>query len=120
MADLIAMSGKVIDEGIDDGTVGPLNRVNHELSVLSDDIAMVEAFSHSIVLRTDAGLVTFDTSGAQGGRRVVEAIRAEVYQQRRNGETSLMAKGIFGGAANASASACKARLDADGAAEGRD
>lgn len=75
MADLLALSSKVIDEGVDDGSVGPLNRINHELSVVADDIAMVEAFSHSVVLKTDAGLVTFDTSGAQGGSRVVDAIR---------------------------------------------
>ncbi|MEE4299175.1 MAG: alkyl sulfatase dimerization domain-containing protein [Pseudomonadales bacterium] len=75
MADLIGMSTKVIDEG-DDGSVGPLNRINHELSVLADDIAMVEAFSHSVVFRTDAGLVAFDTSNVAGGRRVVDAIRS--------------------------------------------
>lgn len=75
MADLLALSSKVIDDGADDGTVGPMNRINHELSVIDDGIAMVEAFSHSVVFRTDAGLVTFDTSGAQGGRRVVDAIR---------------------------------------------
>ena len=74
MADLIGLSTRVIEEG-DDGSVGPLNRINHELSVLADDIAMVEAFSHSVVFRTDAGLVAFDTSNEQGGRRVVDAIR---------------------------------------------
>ena len=74
MADLIGLSTKVIEEG-DDGSVGPLNRINHQLSVLTDDIAMVEAFSHSVVLRTDAGLVAFDTSNEQGGGKVVEAIR---------------------------------------------
>jgi alkyl sulfatase BDS1-like metallo-beta-lactamase superfamily hydrolase len=74
MADLIGLSTKVIEEG-DDGTVGPLNRINHELSVLADDIAMVEAFSHSVVFRTDAGLVAFDTSNERGGQRVVDAIR---------------------------------------------
>ncbi|MEE4360239.1 MAG: alkyl sulfatase dimerization domain-containing protein [Pseudomonadales bacterium] len=75
MADLLTLSAKVIDEGVDDGSIGPLNRINHELSVIADDIAMVEAFSHSIVFRTDAGLAVFDTSGAQGGSRVVDAIR---------------------------------------------
>ena len=34
----------------------------------------------------------------------VHGIRAEIYQRRREGETSLMAKGIFGSAANASKS----------------
>jgi len=75
MADLIALSSKIIDEGYDDGSAGPLNRINHELSVLDDNIAMVEAFSHAVCFRTDAGLAVFDTSGAQGGGRVVDAIR---------------------------------------------
>ena len=75
MADLIALSSKIIDEGYEDGSAGPLNRINHELSVLDDNIAMVEAFSHAVCFRTDAGLAVFDTSGAQGGGRVVSAIR---------------------------------------------
>lgn len=75
MADLIGLSSKIIDEGYDDGSAGPLNRINHELSVLDDNIAMVEAFSHAVCFRTDAGLAVFDTSGAQGGGRVVSAIR---------------------------------------------
>ena len=75
MADLIALSSKIIDAGYDDGSAGPLNRINHELSVLDDNIAMVEAFSHAVCFRTDAGLAVFDTSGAQGGGRVVSAIR---------------------------------------------
>ena len=66
MADLIALSSKIIDAGYDDGSAGPLNRINHELSVLDDNIAMVEAFSHAVCFRTDAGLAVFDTSGAQG------------------------------------------------------
>lgn len=74
MADLIDLSTRVIDGGSSEG-VGPLNRITHELSALGDDIAMVEAFSHSIVFKTDDGLVVFDTSGAAGGTRVVEAIR---------------------------------------------
>jgi hypothetical protein len=32
----------------------------------------------------------------------VHAYRADVFQRRRDSETSLMAKGIFGSAANAS------------------
>ena len=72
MADLLALSSKIIDEGV---ASGPVNRVTHELSVIADGIAMVEAFSHSVVFGTEDGLVVFDTSGAQGGKRVVEAIR---------------------------------------------
>lgn len=73
MADLFAISNAVIDEGKTIADVGPINRINHQLSELGDGIAIVDAFA-----------------------------RAEVYQKRRDGETSLMAKAIFGDAANES------------------
>ena len=75
MADLLKLSSDVIDgrKGTDD--VGPLNRINFELSEIADDVAMVEAFSHSILFKTDAGLVVFDTSSYRGAGRVVGAIR---------------------------------------------
>ncbi len=73
MSDLLALSSRAIDEGA--GDVGPLNRINHELSELGDGIALVEAFSHAVVFRTDDGLLVFDTSGAASGKRVVDAIR---------------------------------------------
>jgi len=72
MADLFALSDKILSEGV---ALEPVNRVNHQLSELDNDVAMVEAFSHSVVFNTDDGLVVFDTSGAQGGKPVVEAIR---------------------------------------------
>jgi alkyl sulfatase BDS1-like metallo-beta-lactamase superfamily hydrolase len=73
MADLLALSTRVIDDGA--GDVGPLNRITHELSEVGDGIALVEAFSHAVVFRSADGLLVFDTSGAAGGRRVVDAIR---------------------------------------------
>lgn len=76
MADLLAISRAVIDEGKTSQDVGPMNRINHELSEIGDGIAMVEAFSHSIVFQTEEGLVAFDTSNEHGGARVVEAISA--------------------------------------------
>ena len=75
MADLLAMSSAVIDGTEGAAMVGPLNRINHELSEIGSGIAMVEAFSHSILFETDDGLVAFDTSNPQGGSRVVESIR---------------------------------------------
>jgi alkyl sulfatase BDS1-like metallo-beta-lactamase superfamily hydrolase len=72
MADLFGLSEKIISEGVANE---PVNRINHQLSELTNDIAMVEAFSHSIVFNTDDGLVVFDTSGAAGGQAVVDAIR---------------------------------------------
>ena len=75
MADLFALSRAVIDEGKGTDQVGPINRIHHKLSELRGDIAVVEAFSHSIVLRTDDGLVAFDTSNPSGGSKVVSEIR---------------------------------------------
>jgi alkyl sulfatase BDS1-like metallo-beta-lactamase superfamily hydrolase len=76
MADLLALSSRIIDAGADPDQ-GPalINRITHELSEIDTGIAVVEAFSHSVVFRTDDGLVVFDTSGPQGGSRVVDAIR---------------------------------------------
>jgi len=77
MADLLQMSADIIDraDADPDALPGPINRINHELSVLTDRIAMVEAFSHCIAFRTDDGLLAFDTSNERGGPRVVQALR---------------------------------------------
>ena len=72
MADLLALSSRIIDTG---EASGPVNRITHELSEIAHGVAMVEAFSHSVLFKTDDGLVVFDTSGAQGGKLVVDAIR---------------------------------------------
>jgi len=75
MADLLTLSTDVIDGRIELAQAGPLNRITHEFSELNARVGMVEAFSHSIVFRTDAGLVAFDTSNEHGGERCVNAIR---------------------------------------------
>ena len=76
MADLLKMSADVIDGRVDMREAGPINRINHQLSELSSDVAVVEAFSHSIVFKTDDGLVTFDTSNEHGGAKCVHAIQS--------------------------------------------
>ena len=75
MADLLAISNAVIDERKGIAEVGPINRINHQLSELGDGIAIVEAFSHCVLFETDDGLLAFDTSNHMGGARVVEAVR---------------------------------------------
>ncbi len=75
MENLLALSSAVIDGTTSTEEVGPMNRINFQLSVISDEIAMVEAFSHCILFDTEDGLVAFDTSGVQGGGKVVNAIR---------------------------------------------
>jgi glyoxylase-like metal-dependent hydrolase (beta-lactamase superfamily II) len=69
---LVTYANDVIDAGRTDA---PTNRISNELSVLADDLAIVESFSHSWIVRTAAGLVVFDASGGHTGGRVVEAIR---------------------------------------------
>ena len=75
MADLLAISKAVIDEGKGIAEVGLINRINHQLSELGDGVAIVEAFSHCVLFETDDGLLAFDTSNRLGGARVVEAVR---------------------------------------------
>ena len=61
MADLLGLAARYIDEGVYEGP-GSVNRTNTELSEVACGIALVEAFSHVVVLRTGEGLVLFDTS----------------------------------------------------------
>lgn len=75
MADLLALSEAVLDGGKGVNEVGPINRINHQLSVVADGIAVVEAFSHSVLFETDDGLLAFDASNVGGGARVVAAAR---------------------------------------------
>ncbi len=75
MADLLAMSSGIIDGTISADNVGPINRINHELSGIADGVAMVEAFSHCVLFESDDGLLAFDTSNPAGGPRVVAEIR---------------------------------------------
>lgn len=75
MADLLAMSEALIEGREGAAAIGPINRINHQLSEIGQGVAMVEAFSHSILFTTDDGLVAFDTSNPQGGSRVVAEIR---------------------------------------------
>ncbi len=70
---VLDLSARFIDSGRVDG---PPNRVSHELSELADDVALVEAFSHVVVVRTDEGLIAFDSSGPASGTRVLESLRS--------------------------------------------
>lgn len=72
MADLLALSARLIDQGI---TSEPANRVTGELSEVADGIAMIEAFSHVVLLKSEDGLVLFDTSLESFGGQVVRAMR---------------------------------------------
>jgi alkyl sulfatase BDS1-like metallo-beta-lactamase superfamily hydrolase len=75
MADLLTLSSRVIDGEIEADALPPINRVTNELSELADRLAVVESFSHSIVVDTGDGLVAFDASHEATGAKVVDAIR---------------------------------------------
>ncbi|HJW40593.1 MAG TPA: alkyl sulfatase dimerization domain-containing protein [Rhizomicrobium sp.] len=72
MADLLKLSSRFIDSGIADG---PANRLTGELSEVADGIAMIEAFSHVVLFKSEDGLVLFDTSLESFGGQVVKAMR---------------------------------------------
>jgi alkyl sulfatase BDS1-like metallo-beta-lactamase superfamily hydrolase len=72
MGDLLDLSARIIDSGVADQ---PVNRVTNELSELTDDLAIVESFSHSVAVRTSDGIVAFDASGVHTGAAVVDALR---------------------------------------------
>ncbi len=73
MADLLALSSRIIDQGV---AHEPVNRITQELSELGEGVAIVESFSHVVTFASDDGLVCFDTSGAWSGGAVLEAIRS--------------------------------------------
>ena len=68
----IELSTRIIDSGVVDT---PPNRVTQELSELADGVALIESFSHVLIIATGDGLVAFDLSGAHTGRAVVESLR---------------------------------------------
>jgi alkyl sulfatase BDS1-like metallo-beta-lactamase superfamily hydrolase len=72
MADLIALSTKVVDSGHAEESV---NRTTGELSEIADGLAMVESFSHVVTWNSGDGLVCFDTSHVNTGQQVVDSIR---------------------------------------------
>ena len=71
MDDLLELSASIIDEGDLDK---PFNRITNELSEVADGLAVVESFSHSVVVDTGDGLVAFDASHANTGEAVAAAI----------------------------------------------
>ena len=73
MADLIALSTRIVDSGTADE---PVNRTSGELSEVAEGLAMVESFSHVVTWNSGDGLVCFDTSHVNTGQQVVDSIRS--------------------------------------------
>ena len=68
----IDLSTRIIDSGVVDEVV---NRVQGDVWELADGLAMVESFSHSVVLDSGDGLACFDASGVGSGKQVVQSMR---------------------------------------------
>lgn len=66
------LSARLIDSGVVDT---PPNRITQELSELADGVALIESFSHVLVVDTGDGVVAFDSSGAHSGEAVVASLR---------------------------------------------
>ncbi len=81
MAELLDRSAHIVDTGVFDPGFNPMTGQLHELA---DDVAMIYAFSHVVILRSDDGLTLFDTSHAMFGPRVVEALRSWTDAPIRN------------------------------------
>jgi alkyl sulfatase BDS1-like metallo-beta-lactamase superfamily hydrolase len=67
------VSSRLIDSGVSGESP---DRITQELSEIGDGVALIESFSHVVVVNTGDGLVTFDSSSAVTGPAVIEALRA--------------------------------------------
>ncbi|MBI4765059.1 MAG: MBL fold metallo-hydrolase [Deltaproteobacteria bacterium] len=72
MTDLFAISERLIDRGEGEAPPAPFD---FTLTELFEGVARVNAFSLSIIFKTDEGLVVIDTGLKNGGPPIVEAIR---------------------------------------------
>ncbi len=68
----LELSARTIDAGVVDA---PVNRITQELTELTDGVALIESFSHSLVVDAGDELVVFDASGPASGQAVVESLR---------------------------------------------
>ncbi len=71
MDDLLELSARIIDSG---DVSQPTNRITNELSEIAQGLAVVESFSHSVVVDTGDGLIAFDSAHANTGEAVAAAI----------------------------------------------
>lgn len=81
MTELLDRSARIVDTGVFDPDFNPMNAQLHELA---DDVAMIDAFSHVVILRSDDGLTLFDTSHAMFESQVVRALRSWTDAPIRN------------------------------------
>jgi glyoxylase-like metal-dependent hydrolase (beta-lactamase superfamily II) len=72
MADLLALSARIIDDGADE----PANRITLELSEVANRVAFVESFSNVVTFDSEDGLVLFDASLQPLAGRVIESLRS--------------------------------------------
>ena len=68
----LELSTVVIASGV---VTESVNRITNEITELREGLAIVESFSHCVVLDVGDGLMCFDASGPGSGQGVVEAIR---------------------------------------------
>ena len=74
MAEILAKAAHYIDNGVYEGA-GLSNSPTTELSEVADGVALIEAFSHVVVLKSGDGLVLFDTSLEAFAGGVLKSLR---------------------------------------------
>src|SRR5690349_5870847 len=72
MMDILELSSRMIDT---EELIETPQRITNDLSEVAPQVAIVESYSNVVAVDTDEGLVTFDTSGIETGRAVVESLR---------------------------------------------
>jgi alkyl sulfatase BDS1-like metallo-beta-lactamase superfamily hydrolase len=81
MTDLLERSARIIETGEFDADFNPMTGSMHELA---DGVAMIDAFSHVVILDDGEGLTLFDVSHLMFADRVVDALRSWSTQPLRN------------------------------------
>lgn len=74
MSAILDLSAKIIDTGNYEGP-NSVNRTSGELSELANNVGFVEAFSNVVTIKTDDGLVLFDTSLDAFAPKVIKSLR---------------------------------------------
>jgi alkyl sulfatase BDS1-like metallo-beta-lactamase superfamily hydrolase len=74
MTAILDLSAKIIDTGHYEGP-NSVNRTSGELSELANNVGFIEAFSNVVTIKTDDGLVLFDTSLDAFAPKVIQSLR---------------------------------------------
>ncbi|MFC0582800.1 alkyl sulfatase dimerization domain-containing protein [Micrococcoides hystricis] len=73
---LLQRSSKIIDSGEHDPQVDPINPLTNELHELNEQVAVITSFARVVAVKTNAGIVLFDTSTGVATEKVLSELRS--------------------------------------------